>query len=40
MIFHGGGGGAYLDNRDQLVNVGMMRYASSKDTVLSVQPSD
>ena len=25
------GGGAYLNNRDQIINVGMIRYSSSED---------
>ena len=27
----GGGGGAYINNRDQIINVVMIRYASSED---------
>ena len=32
-----GGGGAYLNNRDQVINIGMIHYASSED---SVQPRE
>ena len=28
----GGGGGAYLKNRDQIINVWIIRYATSEDT--------
>ena len=31
LFFSGGGGGAHLKNRDQIVNVGMIRHASSKE---------
>ena len=31
-IFRGGWGGAYLTKGDQIINVGMIRYASSEDT--------
>ena len=30
--FREGGGGAYLKNRDQIISVGMIGHASSKDT--------
>ena len=30
----GGGGGAYLKNRDQVVNVGMVGQANSEDTIM------
>ena len=31
-IFRGGGGGAYLNNPNQIINFEMIRYASSEDT--------
>ena len=31
----GGGGRAYLKKGDQIINVGMIRYASSKDNLLA-----
>ena len=30
-IFRGGGGGGYLNNRNQIIDVGMIRYSSSED---------
>ena len=32
FLWGGGGGGAHLNNRDQIINVGMIHYANSEDT--------
>ena len=41
-FFVGGGGGAFVKNWDQIINVGMIRHGSCEDTraVKSFKPAD